>query len=359
MTAPDPLRQGVLLALTAERLGLLDEHGLSLVLAYYERQGRRGSLAPEEVLCQLGGLDPASAARVRAAPRVEVALGPRPFAERLQLLGSLGEGGMGAVYRAYDKLLRRVVALKLIRPERLGSNARRVLQRFEREAQVMARIRHPNCVAIHSAGELRGQPFLLMEYVRGESLMERIEREGPLDPAQVAAWGRDLALGLQSCHGAGVVHRDVKPANVLLDGAGCPRLTDFGIALDADARTKLTAEAGAIGTLAYMPPEQALGRPADARADVYALGASLFEALTGRLVFPAEQPLLLLHQIANERAPAAQALRPELPLDLSRIVGKCLEKDPDDRYPSAAALAADLEAFLGGRPVQARPLGWA
>ena len=357
MTAPDPLRQGVLLALTAEQLGLLDAFGLTQVLAYYERQGARGSLSPDDVLVQLGGLDPASLPQLRATPPPAISLGARPFAERLQLLGSLGEGGMGAVYRAYDKLLRRVVALKLIRPQRLGLNAQRVLRRFEREAQVMARVRHPNCVAIYSAGELRGQPFLLMEYVRGESLQERVEREGPLEPQQVASWGRDLARGLASCHGAGVVHRDVKPANVLLDSTGCPRLTDFGIARDTAAQTQLTAESAAIGTLAYMPPEQALGQPADPRADVYGLGATLFEALTGALVHTAEQPLLLLHQITSDPARSVRSLRPELPLDLARVVAKCLEKDPADRYPSAEALAVDLEAFLAGRPVQARPLG--
>ncbi|MEZ6188872.1 MAG: serine/threonine-protein kinase [Planctomycetota bacterium] len=356
MSLSDPVTRGVALALTAEREGLLDEHGLTAVLTYYERQGRRGQLTPEQVLCDLGGLDPATLTQLFQASPVSLTLGPRPFAERLQLLGSLGEGGMGTVYRAYDRVLRRVVALKLIRADRLGATARRALQRFEREAQVMARVRHPNCVAIYSAGELRGQPFLLMQYVRGETLEARIEREGPLDPHQVAAWGRDLAMALESCHGVGVVHRDVKPANVLLDEHDSPRLTDFGIAMDVDARTKLTREHGAVGTLAYMPPEQAMGKPADARADVYSLGATLFEALTGQLVFPTEQPLLLLHQITAERPRAAIQVRREVPMDLSRVVGKCLEKDPADRYATAAEVGRDLTAFLSNEPVSARPL---
>ncbi|RMG13265.1 MAG: serine/threonine protein kinase, partial [Planctomycetota bacterium] len=273
-------QEGVDLALAAHRRGLLDERGLELVLAYYGGEGALAPLPPEEVLARLGGVSPE---RLRGL----VPARGRPFGPRLLLRAPLGSGGMGTVYEGYDRVLQRRVAVKVVRPDKLGSAAHaRYLARFEREARAMARVRHPSCVAIFDVGRgPEGEPYLVMELVEGESLAARLAREGPQDPRRVARWGKALAEGLAACHEAEVVHRDVKPANVLLDAHGLPHLTDFGIALDREALTKLTASMAALGTLGYLPPEQAGGREVDARADVYALGATLYEALTGRLPF--------------------------------------------------------------------------
>ena len=354
---PPEVQRGLALALEAERRGLLTAERLELILRYYDQEGGVLPAPAHDVLAKLGGLTPAQVAEllgVRAPALGEFQ--PRELTPRLVLLSTLGEGGMGTVYKAQDRVLRRVVAVKLIKGERLGSS--QALQRFEREALTMARVQHPACVPVYEAGLAGDQPYLVMKYVPGRSLKDAL-LEFPLgaDPKRVARWGQRLAEGLEACHEAGVIHRDVKPANALLDEQDQPLLTDFGVALDGEARTRLTLASGAVGTLAYMPPEQACGELADPRSDLYALGATLYEALTGRLPLEAEQPLVLVRKIAEERPLPPRVHRPDLPEDLERVVLKCLEKQREDRYPSAQALALDLARFLAGEPVSARPIG--
>jgi len=360
MGFPEQVRAGIDLALAADRAGLLSPDGLDRVLRYYDAEGARDPAAPREILARLGGLSDAELDRLAGGgggPDPGLPEGGR-FNDRLTFLAAVGEGGMGAVYRAHDRVLRREVAVKVVRAERLaGRDPDRVRARFEREARAMARVQHPACVRIYDAGVSRdGQPFLVMEWVPGESLQGRLHRAGPLEPEQAARWGQALAEALQACHDVGIVHRDVKPANVLLDAGDAPRLTDFGVALDDQARTRLTAESAAVGTLAYMPPEQAGGERADPRSDVYGLGASLYEALAGRPVFDASRPTVLLRQIFESEPTPLRSHRPEVPADLETVVHKCLAKRPVERYATAQALALDLARVLAGEPVTARPV---
>jgi tRNA A-37 threonylcarbamoyl transferase component Bud32 len=262
---------------------------------------------------------------------------------------------MGSVYRAFDRVLKRVVAVKRVRTDRIaGGDLPRVLARFEREAQAMARVRHPACVAVYDAGLVDGEPYLVMDFVPGRSLAAVIE-EGQVDPRTVAEWGRALAEALQACHDVGVVHRDVKPANILVDPEGKVHLTDFGVALDAKAQTKLTLDRGAVGTLCYMPPEQILGAGTDARSDVYALGATLYEALAGRPPFDAELAVMLLRQVVEDEPHRLRSLRANVDEELETIIHTCLAKPQDERYTTAQALALDLSRFLADEPILARP----
>jgi tRNA A-37 threonylcarbamoyl transferase component Bud32 len=355
------IQQGVSLALEAHRRGFLDDRSLDVILAYYDQEGSREPAAVEDVLARLGGLSDEQILAVKAPPSKTPAskrppeLAGQRFNDRLTLLELLGEGGMGSVYRAFDRVLKRVVAVKRVRTDRIaGGDLPRVLARFEREAQAMARVRHPACVAVYDAGLVDGEPYLVMDFVPGRSLAAVIE-EGQVDPRQVAEWGRALAEALQACHDVGVVHRDVKPANILVDPQGKVHLTDFGVALDARAQTKLTVDRGAVGTLCYMPPEQVLGSGTDARSDVYALGATLYEALAGRPPFDAELAVMLLRQVVEDEPARLRSVVPDVDDDLETIIQTCLAKDKAERYATAQALALDLARYASNEPIMARP----
>lgn len=358
---PRAVAEGIHLALEAHRRGLLDEAALDLVLRYYDAEGARDPAPAEDVLVRLGGVDPASVVGLLTAAGLAPAAPARadlPFVSpRLTLTERLGAGAMGAVYRAHDRVLGRDVAVKVVHPERLaGSEATRLLARFAREAKAMARVRHPAVVPLHDAGlDPAGRPYLVMEYVAGQSLARMLEE--PRDWREVVAWGRTLAEALQACHDIGVIHRDVKPGNILIDDRRRPHLTDFGVALDAAAQTRLTADRGGmVGTLAYMAPEQITGQGADGRADVYALGATLFEALTGTPPFDGPAVVLLRRALEGE-APPLRGLRPDLPEDLDTVVATCLARSPTERYATAQALALDLARVLADDPVVARRPG--
>lgn len=363
----DPVQQGVSLALEAHRRGFVDDRALDVILQYYDAEGAVEPAAPQEVLARIGGVTDQQLRVLAGEPaRTPSDVQGQRFGDRLTLLEPLGEGGMGTVYRAYDRVLKRAVAVKRLRVDHLDkAGTGRLLARFEREAMAMARVRHPACVQIFDAGlTAKGEPYLVMELVTGKSLRDVIEerhegghasrRAKRLDPRQVAAWGAAIAEALQACHDVGLVHRDVKPANVLLDVEGHPRLTDFGVALDDKARTKLTVDKAMVGTLAYMSPEQALGEAVDARSDVYALGATLYELLTGRAVFEAAAALVLMRQVLSVEPLPPRKLDPRLPRDLETIVLTCLSKAVGDRYATAQALALDLRRFLADEPVLAR-----
>jgi serine/threonine-protein kinase len=282
-----------------------------------------------------------------------------PVIPRYEILSVLGRGGMGVVYEARQHELDRVVALKVIRAgDHAGPDER---ARFRQEGLAAARLQHPNIVQVFDVGEHAGTPFLALEFVPGGSLAHRLAGR-PLPPPVAARLMELLALAVQHAHDAGVIHRDLKPANVLLapapgDPLGVPKVTDFGLAkpLGGDA---LTATGAMVGTPAYMSPEQALGRgPVGPAADVWSLGAVLYECLTGRPPFHGATQLETLDAVRHRDPPSPREWVPALPRDLVTVCMKCLQKEPTRRYASAVALADDLRRFQLGEPVVARPIG--
>ncbi|MCO5170821.1 MAG: serine/threonine protein kinase [Planctomycetes bacterium] len=267
-----------------------------------------------------------------------------PAPERLgpfRVVRHLGRGGMGSVYEVVDPQLGRRVALKLIE----GRADPTALERFRREAHVLARLQHPGVVRVHRLGDLPQGPFILEELVAGERLRD-VAARGPLAPRQAAELARGLADALADVHALGVVHRDLKPENVIVRPDGAPVLIDFGIARDADAET-LTRTGALVGTLAYMAPEQvrSRGAPVDGRADVYALGVVLYELLSGRPPFEGA-PIELLARILHDVPPPLTRLRPDVPPDLDAIVQVALARSPDERHAGAAAMRDELDRFL-------------
>jgi serine/threonine-protein kinase len=285
-----------------------------------------------------------------------------PTVAGYDVLGPLGRGGMGLVYQARQLRCGRVVALKMIRG---GAHAEpRDLARFRTEAEAVARLQHPHIVPIYEVGEHDGWAYFALEFVPGGSLARHLAgRPQPAGPS--ARLVETLARAMEYAHARGIVHRDLKPANVLLTAHGLPKISDFGLAkrLDPEPGTSLprdrTQTGEVLGTPSYMAPEQTLGRPGDVgpAADVYALGAILYECLTGRPPFQAATRLDTLLQVRTEHPVPPRRLVPSVPRDLDTICRKCLRKEPRRRYPSAAALAEDLRRFLAGEPVQARPAG--
>ena len=264
----------------------------------------------------------------------------------------IGRGGMGVVYRATQVALERVVALKVIAPE-FGRHAD-FQTRFRREARLAASLNHPNIVAIYEAGEADGQLYLSMQYVEGSSLRELIARASPLSPRRVGQIIGQVASALGAAHQRGVVHRDVKPANILLTPEDHAFLTDFGLATRSRVQEALTASEQFVGTIQFMSPEQITGEPVDGRSDQYALGVVLFNALTGQLPFQGENDVALLFAHVNDRSPAVTALRPDLDPAFDEIVGRALAKSPEDRYPTVLDLARALGAAVAGA-LPARP----
>ena len=271
----------------------------------------------------------------------------------------IGRGGMGAVYEAEQDNPRRLVALKVIRP---GLASRDLLKRFDREAHLLGRLHHPGIAQVYAAGRADdGQPFFAMELVAGPPLTEYANRHRLDTAARLELLAR-VCDAVQHAHDQGVIHRDLKPPNILVDAAGQPKVLDFGVAraTDADLRATTATEVGqVIGTLAYMSPEQAAGDPAalDPRSDVYALGVVLFELLAGRLPYSLQGlPMAEAARVIHERDPdRLGSVNTAMRGDVETIVAKALEKDKARRYASAAALAADLRRFLAGEPIAARP----
>jgi serine/threonine-protein kinase len=274
---------------------------------------------------------------------------------KYELIAEIGRGGMGVVYKARQKDLDRVVAIKMIVASHLASADQ--VDRFRAEARAAARVRSPHVVGIHEVGECHGQHYFAMEYVAGPSLAKLLV-QGPLEPEAAARLVMTVARAVEHLHAQGIVHRDLKPSNILLDEAGEPHVSDFGLAkmLGGD---QMTHSGAIVGTPSYMAPEQASGRGASVGplSDIYALGAILYELLTGRPPFREESPLETLVQVLEGEPPRPSRLRPGLPKAIEWICLKCLEKDPAGRYPSAGALADDLGRFLRREPVEARRLG--
>ncbi len=271
-----------------------------------------------------------------------------------ELLEEIARGGMGVVYKARQKGLDRLVAVKMILTGQLAGEAE--IDRFRVEAQAAANLDHPGIVPIYEVGVQDGQHFFSMAYVAGESLSTRLER-GPVEPREAAELLRQITLAVQYAHGRGVIHRDLKPANVLLDAAG-PRITDFGLAKRVESDTQLTATGQALGTPSFMPPEQAEGKGAEIgpTADVYALGAILYTMLTGSVPFQADSLLDTLMMVREREPDSPRDLNKNVPQDLETICLKCLEKSSGERYQTAGELLEELELFLDGQPINARPL---
>jgi tetratricopeptide (TPR) repeat protein len=270
--------------------------------------------------------------------------------------GVLGHGGMGVVYRAFHLRLHRPVALKALLAGSYALSKER--ERFEREAEAVAALRHPNIVQIYDIGDVNGQPYFTMELVEGGSLAEAIQGV-PRSARQAAALIALLADAIHVAHENGVVHRDLKPGNVLLTEDGTPKVTDFGLAWRLEGRSDLTLNGVQLGTPSYMSPCQARGDKSamGPATDIWALGAILYELLTGRPPFHSETASATLHQVVNDEPVPPQRLNSRVPRDLQTICLKCLRKEPHNRYPSAQALAEDLRRFERGEPIQARPVG--
>ncbi len=271
-----------------------------------------------------------------------------------ELLEVIAQGGMGVVWRARQRRLRRIVALKLLRESCLPGEA--PARRFRLEAEAVALLRHPHIVTVHEVGEMGGRYFFSMELLAG-SLAERL-LDHPYAPRAAAELMAKVAHGVQHAHDRGVLHRDLKPSNILLDEAGEPRVSDFGVARLSEEREHPTLDGAILGTPAYMSPEQATGLQAEVTtaSDVYSLGAVFYEMLTGRVPFGAPSHFELLRQVAEDHPPRPSTLVPNLDRDLETICLKCLEKAPAARYPSARALARDLERWARGEPIEARPV---
>jgi serine/threonine-protein kinase len=297
-------------------------------------------------------------ATVSEARRATPATGPLPREfGAYQLVEEIGRGAMGVVYKAWDKALKRFVALKMILR---GPHASEIDQgRFRAEAQAAAGLTHPNIVPVHQVGEHEAQAYFCMKYVAGRTLAVRIAA-GPLPQRQAALYLAAIARAVEHAHTHGILHRDLKPSNILLDEDDRPLVTDFGLAklLDSEpgvsAPGRLTATGAIVGTPSYMAPEQTEGKPATVASDVYALGAILYEMLTGRPPFLAASVVETLLLVRSEEPVKPRLLNPQIDTDLELICRKCLEKRPEHRYGSAAELARDLDAFLAGEPVSAR-----
>jgi tRNA A-37 threonylcarbamoyl transferase component Bud32 len=274
-----------------------------------------------------------------------------------ELLHEIARGGMGVVYKARQTSLGRVVALKMNLTGRLASAEE--AQRFRTEAEAAAQLDHPGIVPIYEIGEHDGQCYFSMALVEGPSLSAELER-GPWAPRRAAQLLADVAETIGYAHKRGVVHRDLKPGNILLDRDGRPRVTDFGLAKLLDSDSQLTHTGQALGTPSYMAPEQAAAQSEaiGPKTDVYALGAVLYCMLTGRPPFQGPTAYATIAALLQDEPPPPQQLRPEIADDLQTICLKCLEKSPEQRYGSAQELADDLRRFLSDEPIHARPMSW-
>ncbi len=260
------------------------------------------------------------------------------------IVSELGRGGMGIVYKAHEGSLNRFVALKVLSKHLSGDDS--FVERFKREAQSAASLNHPNIVQVYAIDEFEGQHYFAMEYVQGTSIQQMIKSQGSLDPVTAGRLILQASSGLGAAHGHGIVHRDIKPANLMVDERGLVKITDFGLALLAAGTTRLTATGMFMGTPGYLSPEQCLDEEIDQRTDIYSLGVTLYEMLTGITPLSADSPLALLRQIIDVEPKDVSELRPEVPEALRAILRKMMAKKPADRYADCAALIVDLQSWL-------------
>jgi non-specific serine/threonine protein kinase len=255
-----------------------------------------------------------------------------------RIIEKLGEGGMGEVYLAEDLDLERTVAIKMLYPRALGSEIE--CDRFINEARAAASLNHPNICTVHEIGEDEGRPFIVLEHIEGTDLREKIEL-GPVPIEELLEIALQAATGLQEAHDRGIVHRDIKPENLMLTAKGDLKIMDFGLARSAKAK-RLTREGSTLGTLAYMSPEQSRGDEVDTRSDIWSLGVIMYEMITGRQPFTADYDQAVIYSILNAEVEPPTILRTGVPIDLEKIVMRCLARDPGERYQTAAELASDI-----------------
>jgi serine/threonine-protein kinase len=280
---------------------------------------------------------------------VETELAPGESVGHYKLVSRIGEGGMGVVYEAEDQRLRRTVALKLLHPKVAEDPKRR--RRFLREGKLAAQLAHPCIAAVYEVGEKDDRLFIAMELVRGRLLSALVSRDGRLGLAEALRIVREAARGLGKAHEIGVIHRDLKPDNLMIGEDGIVKILDFGVAKALEGSqvdfTDVRTHVGSlVGTPAYMSPEQAAGKDTDARSDIFSLGAVLYELLTGHKPFRGDTWQETIIAINRDTPARVTELRPELPAEVDRIVGRCMAKKPAGRYPSCRALVRDLDALL-------------
>src|SRR5690242_6997871 len=262
---------------------------------------------------------------------------------RYRLEARIGSGGMSTVYRALDETLQRRVAIKLMNREVASDSDQ--LERFRREARAVAQLSHPHVVGVIDAGEDEGRPYIVFECVEGETLKDRIRRRGRLPIPEAVAYAIEIARALGAAHARHIVHRDVKPQNVLIDEEGSAKVTDFGIARTLEEES-LTADGRVLGTTDYVSPEQALGQPVTGQSDLYSLGVVLYEMLTGEVPFRGENQVAVAMKHVRETIPDVQLKRPEVSAALASVVDTATAKRVENRYADDAELIADLEDVL-------------
>jgi eukaryotic-like serine/threonine-protein kinase len=270
---------------------------------------------------------------------------------KFELLCELGRGGMGVVYKARQKDLGRLVALKMILASQLASEE--VIERFHDEARAAAAVQHPNITALYDAGQVLGQPYIAIQYIEGPSLAQRL-MQGPMPPEVAARTVATVARAVHHLHSKGIIHRDLKPSNVLLDDQGQPYVTDFGLVKMLSGDSQKTTTGVILGTPSYMAPEQAAGRSARVGplTDIYSIGAVLYECLTGQPPFREATPLDTVMRVLEGEPLKPRDINPKIPPALEAVCLRCLEKAPERRYPSAAAIADNLDRFLKGEEVE-------
>ena len=286
------------------------------------------------------GPQPSSLTKTLATP-LPVITKDRLVAGKYRILEEIGRGGMGVVYRAEDIRLKRDVALKFLPPHLMDLPELR--ERFLIEAQAAAALSHPNICVIHEVGEYEDRPYIAMEYVEGKTLRDKIE-SGPLMAQEALEIAIQIAEGLDEAHVKGIIHRDIKSANVMITGKGQAKIMDFGLAKVKEG-TLLTKDGTTLGTVAYMSPEQARGEEVDHQSDIWSLGVVMYEMLTGALPFKGDREASILYSVVHEEPKPLRALKPDVPLELQHIIDRCLKKTPDARYGSAAELLNDLRNY--------------